>query len=65
MCDTCGYQSERPDDFREIEINFKVCSPACRMCPIACLSSPLQNNARLEDCITAYLKSEKLDGDNK
>ncbi|KAF8921110.1 cysteine proteinase [Mucidula mucida] len=23
MCDACGYQSERPDDFREIEINFK------------------------------------------
>ncbi|KAF9053878.1 cysteine proteinase [Hymenopellis radicata] len=46
MCDACGYQSERPDDFREIEINFK-------------------NNAKLEDRITAYLKPEKLNGDNQ
>lgn len=62
ICGRCDNQSNRTNDYLEIEVNIEV----RRIRPLPSYGSHYvqKNGAKLEDRLTASLKAETLSGDN-
>lgn len=63
MCHSCGNRSERTSQFLELEVNFKVM--VLELLYLTPMTHLLQNNAKLEDCISESLNPETLSGNNQ